>query len=311
MADGGLPYGLRVPDEGLFGPGSASWEVHADPSLLLGGLRALLLQALHPLAMAGVAQHSAFREDPWGRLYRTAFFIGAVTYGTGEEVREAVGRVRRVHEHVRGTDPATGRPYRADDPDLLVWVHATEVGSFLDVARRAGLAVSGARADAYLREQVAVARLVGVPPDVPVPDSRRALDAYVTRTRPELQVTPAAREAVRLAFVPPLHGRAVLAAPALPAWGGLMGLAMALLPPWARRMYGLPGWRLTDRTATLEARALRAALLRVPRSWWEGPHLVEARRRYGPAAPDLTPARTAGPGTRADSPADAPPAAPR
>ncbi|MEU2630727.1 oxygenase MpaB family protein, partial [Kitasatospora sp. NPDC007106] len=93
--------GPRIPAEGLFGPESVTWRVHADPAMLLGGLRALLLQALHPLAMAGVSQHSAFREDPWGRLDRTAAFIGAVTYGTGEEAREAVDRVRRVHRHVR------------------------------------------------------------------------------------------------------------------------------------------------------------------------------------------------------------------
>ncbi|WP_431682473.1 oxygenase MpaB family protein [Kitasatospora sp. KL5] len=267
-----------MPADGLFGPDTVSWRVHADPSMLLGGLRALLLQALHPRAMAGVAQHSSFQEDPWGRLYRTAFFIGAVTYGTGDEVREAVGRVRRVHEHVRGTDPATGRPYRADDPDLLVWVHSCEVGSFLDVVRRAGLHLTPAEADAYLREQTAVARLVGVPPDVPVPDSEAALDRYFTAVRPELMVTPAAREAVRFAFLPPLHGRAALATP---AWAGLVGLSLALLPGWARRMYGLPGWWVTDLAAGLEARALRTAALRLPRTWREGPHLVAARERHG------------------------------
>ncbi|GAA5019360.1 oxygenase MpaB family protein [Kitasatospora paranensis] len=286
MGGDGAADDLRIPAEGLFGPDSVSWRVHADPSMLLGGLRALMLQALHPLAMAGVARHSAFREDPWGRLYRTAFFIGAVTYGDGAEVREAVERVRRVHEHVRGTDPVTGRSYRADDPELLLWVHCSEVGSFLDVARRAGLGIDEAAADAYLREQVAVARLVGVPDDVPVPASVRELDAYNARVRPDLLVTPAAREAVRFAFLPPLRGRALLAAPAMPAWGGLVGLAVAMLPAWARRMYGLPGWRLTDHVATLEARAVRAALIRVPSAWREGPHLVAARGRWATLDPD-------------------------
>jgi uncharacterized protein (DUF2236 family) len=280
MGGDGAADDLRIPAEGLFGPDSVSWRIHADPSMLLGGLRALMLQALHPLAMAGVARHSAFREDPWGRLYRTAFFIGAVTYGDGAEVTEAVRRVRRVHEHVRGTDPVTDRPYRADDPELLLWVHCSEVGSFLDVARRSGLGVDDAAADAYLREQAAVARLVGVPDDVPVPASVRELDAYTARVRPDLLVTPAAREAIRFAFLPPLRGRAVLAAPAMPAWGALVGLAVAMLPAWARRMYGLPGWRLTDHAATLEARAVRAALIRVPPAWREGPHLVAARSRW-------------------------------
>ncbi|MEV8093179.1 oxygenase MpaB family protein [Kitasatospora sp. NPDC085879] len=271
----------RIPADGLFGPDSVTWRVHADPAMLLGGLRALLLQALHPLAMAGVSQHSAFREDPWGRLDRTARFVGAVSYGTGAEVREAVRRVHRVHEHVRGTDPATGREYRADDPELLVWVHACEVGSFLDVVRRAGLALTAAEADAYLREQSVVARLVGVPPEVPVPDSAAALRHYFAAVRPELCVTPAAREAVRFAFLPPLHGSALLA---VPAWAGLVGLALAMLPGWARRMYGLPGWWITDRAADLEARALRSAVFRLPRGWWEGPYAVAARERYGLAA---------------------------
>lgn len=273
--------GPTIPDEGLFGPDSVSWRVHADPSMLLGGLRALLLQALHPVAMAGVAQHSAFREDPWGRLYRTAFFIGAVTYGTGPEAREAVDRVRRVHRHVHGTDPVTGRHYRADDPDLLLWVHCSEVGSFLGTARRAGLHLTDAEADTYLREQTEVARLVGVPAGVAVPGSVRGLDAYLDRMRPHLQATPAAREAVRFALLPPLHGRALAATPARPAWAGLVVLAFALLPGWARRLYGMPGLTLTDRAATLEARVLRSAALHLPRTWREGPHLVAARERHG------------------------------
>ncbi|GJF33266.1 hypothetical protein KNE206_59660 [Kitasatospora sp. NE20-6] len=278
MPNGGPGPGTTVPADGLFGPDSISWRVHADPSTVLGGLRALLLQALHPLAMAGVAQHSAFREDPWGRLHRTASFIGAVTYGTGPEAQEAIDRVRRVHVRVRGTDPVTGLPYRADDPELLLWVHCSEVGSFLGTARRAGLALTDAEADTYLREQAAVARLVGVPATVPVPATRAELDRYTARVRPRLLVTPAAREAVRFAFLPPLHG---LALTVTPAWAGLAGLAFALLPGWARRMYGLPGWSLTDRAATLEARALRTAALRLPRSWREGPHLVAARERHG------------------------------
>jgi uncharacterized protein (DUF2236 family) len=269
-----------VPDAGLFGPGSVSWRVHADPSMGLAGLRALMLQALHPLAMAGVAEHSAFREDPWGRLYRTAFFIGAVTYGTGEEARQAVQRVRRVHTHVHGTDPVTGRAYRADDPALLVWVHCSEVGSFLEVARRSGLRLSQAEADEYLREQAGVAGLVGVPADFPVPETVAGLDSYFRQVRSELLVTPAARQAVRFAFVPPFPAWARWGTPVRPAWSGAAALAFELLPAWARRMYGLPGWPLTDLAATGQARVLRTALLGLPRGWREGPHLVAARQRW-------------------------------
>ncbi|WP_327071091.1 oxygenase MpaB family protein [Kitasatospora sp. NBC_01302] len=270
----------EVPQAGLFGPASVSWRVHADPAMGPAGLRALLLQALHPVAMAGVAQHSVFREDPWGRLCRTAFFIGAVTYGTGEEVRETVRRVRRVHTRVHGTDPVTGRDYRADDPDLLVWVHCSEVASFLDVARRSGLALSAADADSYLREQAQVARLVGVPDHYPVPDSVAAMDAYVRQVRGDLRVTPAAQQAVRFVFAPPFPAWVRWATPAQPAWGALVALGFALLPGWARRMYGFPGWPVTDALASAQARALRTALLGLPDGWRAGPHLVAARRRW-------------------------------
>ncbi|MFJ8623703.1 oxygenase MpaB family protein [Kitasatospora sp. NPDC093550] len=271
-----------VPAAGLFTPESVSWSVHADPSMLLGGLRALLLQALHPLAMAGVAQHSAFREDPWGRLYRTAHFVGAVTYGTGAQVREAVDRVRRIHRQVHGTDPETGRPYRADDPELLTWVHCAEVGSFLTAARRSGLCLSDRDADAYLVEQSRVARLIGVPAGHRVPSSVAELDAYTESVRPLLRATPAAREALRFAVTPPLRGWALLASPLRPAWAALVGCAVGLLPPWARRLYGLPGLTITDPLVTAQARIVRQAALRMPRSWREGPHLVAARRRHDP-----------------------------
>ncbi|GAA2827181.1 oxygenase MpaB family protein [Kitasatospora paracochleata] len=274
-----------VPEEGLFGPGAVSWTVHADPSMLLGGLRALLLQALHPLAMAGVAQHSAFRKDPWGRLYRTASFIGATTYGTGEEVRAVVDRVRTVHRQVRGIDPVTGRPYRADDPELLTWVHCCEIGSFLEVARRSGLALTDRQADRYVAEQVRVARLVGVPAGRPVPRSVAELDSYTAWMRGRLLLTPAARDAFHFAFVPPLHGWALLATPARPLWGGLVGCAAGLLPPWARRMYGLPVGPATDLLATVQARGFRGLALRLPPRWREGPHLVAARDRWAALDP--------------------------
>src|SRR5487761_1975866 len=142
---------LRIaPDPGIYGPQSVSWRVHGDPLLGLGGLRALLLQALHPLAMAGVAAHSEFRADPWGRLVRTARYIGTVTYGTTAEAHRAAARVRGLHRTVNGIDPVSNRPYSASDPELLTWVHVTEVDSFLTTARRGGLALTDAEADRYV-----------------------------------------------------------------------------------------------------------------------------------------------------------------
>src|SRR5436305_4440604 len=121
--------------EMMFAPDSVTWQVHADPSMLIGGMRALLVQALHPLAMAGVEQHSDYRADPWGRLQRTVEYVLTTTYGTWEEA-EAAGRVvQAVHKRVNGTDPVTGKTYSAEDPDLMVCVHAAEVHSFLSAYR--------------------------------------------------------------------------------------------------------------------------------------------------------------------------------
>ena len=118
-------------DAGIFGPDSVAWRLHADPAMLVGGLRALLVQALEPRAMAAVDQHSKFREDPWGRLERTTNFVVSTTYGDTAAAEAAAGIVRKVHERIHGTDPVTGLPYSGSDPDLLLWIHAVEVESFL------------------------------------------------------------------------------------------------------------------------------------------------------------------------------------
>ena len=113
---------LDVADPGLYGPDSVTWRVHADPSMALAGLRALLLQAVHPLAMSGVAQHSDFREDPWGRLFRTAEYVGVTTFGTTEHARRAGAKVRGIHRRLGGIEPESGIGYRVNDPELLRWV---------------------------------------------------------------------------------------------------------------------------------------------------------------------------------------------
>src|SRR4051812_17723732 len=144
----------RVKDEGLFGPESLTWQVHADPILWIAGLRALLLQAVHPAAMAGVLQHSDFRTDPWGRLQRTADYVGVVTFGSTAQVEATGARVRAIHRRVRGSDEVTGITYRADDPHLLRWVHCCEVGSFLSTFQRATGALTDDEMDRYYAEQV-------------------------------------------------------------------------------------------------------------------------------------------------------------
>ena len=269
-----------APDPGLFGPQSVTWRVHADPLVGLGGLRALLLQAIHPLAMAGVLAHSDFRADPWGRLFRTAQYVGAVSYGTTEEAQRAAARVRGIHRAVRGIDPVSHRPYRASDPELLTWVHVTEVDSFLTATRRGGLALTDAEADRYVAEQADSGALLGVPRDG-VPHTAREIEEYYGRMRPELHVGPQAREVARFVIRPPMPRKVALLTPARPAWYGLGGLAFALLPRWVRRMYRMPGLPTTDLAATLAIRTLHATLMQLPEARREGPALTAAKERLG------------------------------
>ncbi|WP_347057839.1 oxygenase MpaB family protein [Blastococcus sp. HT6-30] len=256
-----------APDEdrlGFFGPGSVTWRVHADPSFSVGGLRALLLQALHPVAVDGVARFSgAFRDDPWPRLIRTATYVDTLTFGTRTEAVRAVARVRGIHRRLGAVEETTGREYRVDDPDLLLWVHCCEVDSLLAVARRAGVPLTDDDADRYVAEQVTAAELVGVP-RADVPASAAELAAYFERMRPSLAATAAARNVYRLIVLPPMPTWVRFLTPAQPAWGGLATLAVALLPQWARRLYSLPGFGLTDAAATAAVRAFRQAVLRLP-----------------------------------------------
>jgi uncharacterized protein (DUF2236 family) len=218
-------------DPGLFGPGSATWAVHGDAAGLVGGLRALLVQTLHPLAMAGVADHSEYRTDPLGRLQRTAAFIAATTFGSVATVDEAIDRVRTVHDRVVGTAP-DGRPYAANDPHLLAWVHCTEVDSFLRARVRYGAErLSPDQSDTYVAEMAVIGRRLGVehpPTDV------AGLKARLWAFRPELEVNHQARETVRFLRWPPVP----LAARG--PYTVVFGAAVGLTPAFARRMLGLP-----------------------------------------------------------------------
>jgi uncharacterized protein (DUF2236 family) len=249
---------------GFFGPGSVTWRIHGDPAYHVGGLRALMLQALHPVAMDGVARNSTgFRDEWWMRMTRTGQFMATVAFGTRTEARRTAARVRGLHRQLGGVEQTTGRAYRVDDPDLLLWVHNGAVDSLLTTARRAGVPVSDADADRYVAEQVAAAQLVGVPLSM-VPTSVAQLDTYFEEIRPSLAVTPAAIQGVRDLFLPPMRGWVQVLTPARPAWGTLASLGMATLPPWARRMYSLPGLSITDAAATAALRAFRTAFLALP-----------------------------------------------
>jgi uncharacterized protein (DUF2236 family) len=248
-------------DTGLFGPASVTWRVHADPLMGVAGLRALLLQVLHPLAATAVSEHSRFREDPWGRLRMTADYVGVTTFGSTMQALQAGARLRAVHAWVHGADP--GGPDHHDDVPLLLWVHCALVDSFLHVVWRGGLALTEAEADTYVAEQIRAAALVGLEPDV-VPSTTAALAEHLERTRADLAVTPAAREAAAYVIHPPPSPAVASGTPALPAWAGVAGLAFATLPAWARRMYALPelpgAAGLTDAATSLALRTLRAGM---------------------------------------------------
>lgn len=268
----------ETPDPGLYGPDSVTWRVHADPSMALAGLRALLLQAVHPLAMSGVAQHSDFREDPWGRLFRTAEYVGVTTFGTTADARRAGAKVRGIHRKLAGIEPESGRAYRVNDPDLLRWVHCVEAESFLSTAVRCGLRLSAADQDRYYAEQTRNAELVGLDAAT-VPASVDQMAIYFRDVRPELRVTAAGRDAARFVLWPPMPTTVQLGTPARPAWVALATAAFATLPRWARRLYRLPGLPTTDLAASAVGVAFRTGLLVVPDALRAGPHLKDARTR--------------------------------
>lgn len=213
-------------------------QVHGDASMFVGGVRALLLQSVHPLAMAGVAAHSGFKGDPWGRLQRTSHFLAVTTFGSAEDAQAMVDRIRSVHHTVIGLAP-DGRPYAASDPHLLRWVHVAEVESFLAAHQRFGdRPLDAAGRDGYVADTARVAEALGVE-DAPRTESelRSALGEY----RPELAGTPASREAARFILLhPPLP---VLArAP----YAAIAASAVSLLPRWARRHLRLPHLPVTE-----------------------------------------------------------------
>ena len=269
-------------DTGLFGPDSMTWRVHGDPAMAIAGFRALLLQAVHPLVMAGFDANSTFRDDPWGRLRRTGEWVATVTYGTTADAEAAGARLRSLHGRLApGIEPRTGRSYRVDDPDLLLWVHCTEVESFLSTYRRCGGRLAPGDGDRYVAEMRTSARLVGLDP-ARVPDTVAGIEEYYRRVRPELRVSAVARSNALWGFVPPMPRWVQVLTPARPAWAGLVTVAAGMLPPWARRLYGLPGLPTTDLAATLSGRAVRSALVALPERWLGSPARRQAHARLAP-----------------------------
>lgn len=209
--------------------------------MFIGGLRALLVQTLHPLAMAGVAQHSDYRNDPWGRLQRTADFLAVTTFGPADEAQRTIDRIRHVHSFVNGV-ARDGRRYDATDPHLLRWVHVAEVDSFLDAYQRFGERPLNQRdRDRYVHDMAVIARKLGV--DAP-PETERELRNQLRAFIPELRSTTESRDAVRyLTRTPPL------AFPASGAYLALVSATVATLPAWSRPLLRLPLLPVTERLA--------------------------------------------------------------
>ncbi len=224
-----------------FAPDRPIHIVHSDASMFMGGMRALLLQTLHPLAMAGVAQHSDYRTDPWGRLQRTADFLAATTFGPEDVAQHAVDRVRAVHARVTGF-ASDGRPYSAGDPHLLRWVHVAEVDSFLTAHRIYGATrLTEQQYDGYVEDMAFIARKLGVPAP---PTSVQGLKDQLNHFRRELHATAEARDAVKYLLLDPPLNAAGRVPYALIASG-----AVATLPGWARSMLRLPYVPLVDKFA--------------------------------------------------------------
>ena len=255
-------------DAGLFGPGSIVWRVHRDRSFPLAGMRALMVQALHPLAMAGVAQHSDWQRDPFGRLAATSGYVLTVTYGDIASANEAAARVRAVHKHVRGTDPETGLPYAAEDPDLLLWIHAALVESIMTIVQRYGRGLDPADGDRYVAEMVPFAEIVGVPGDM-VPRSAGALVEYL-RSVELVRITQAAREAIAVVLDPPGLDDATR-----DLWHDLAQVATGTLPDWARDAYGFA----TPPPEALEREYVRQLLGTLDLGFESLDGVLKARRR--------------------------------
>lgn len=264
-------------DPGYFGPDSITWQVHADSCTLIGGLRALMLQTMHPLAVAGVAQHSNFREDPLGRLANTSVFVGTTIYGTKPDVQRAIKIVRRVHEDVVGV-ARDGRPYAANDPHLLTFVHHTLVDSFLRSNQRYGARrLSPAQADRYVEEQSVLAELFDAEPAA---RSVAELKQWFLDLRPELRATRDSRDTIRFLLNPPLP---LLARP---AYAVVASASVTMLPQWIRRQLWLPVPPVVE---PMVVRPTTTALVRVV-DWVMGGYPFE---REDEAAPERDPERAA------------------
>lgn len=243
-------------DHGLLGPRSVAWRVIGHPLSLVGGMRALMIQALHPLAMAGVAQHSDYEHRALDRLRGTAYYVTATAFGDTATAHAAAARVRKVHRRIHGTDPVTGKPYSAADPDIQIWVHCTEWHSLLAAYRTFGGRLTAGEVDRYLAEGVVIGSLLDTPA-ARIPASLADYRAYFADVRPQLCISEHARKAINFVIDPPVQRQTLhLQAP----MRLFAAAAVAIIPAYLRRMAGLtrPAWQ--DALALAAVRPFATAL---------------------------------------------------
>ncbi|WP_246159346.1 oxygenase MpaB family protein [Nocardioides antri] len=229
-----------TPGPRWFEPGSPITRVHGDASMFIGGIRALLMQTLHPVAMQAVSEHSGFRGDMWGRLARTSRFLAVTTFGTADDAQQAIDAVRAIHDRVTGTTP-DGAPYTASDPHLLLWVHVAEIDSFLLAHQVYGdRPLDQDERDEYVAQTAEIARRLGV---LEPPTTEAGLREVLAAFRPELRGTRQAREAVRYLLIRP-----PLPVAARAPYSVLTSAAVGLMPVWTRRHLRLPWFPIAERT---------------------------------------------------------------
>jgi uncharacterized protein (DUF2236 family) len=265
-------------DPGLFGPGSVTWRVHSDtPAMLIGGVSSLLLQTLHPGAMAGVADFSVYEEDPMGRLQRTGTFVGGTIFGSTATAEKLIDTVRKVHESVNGTRP-DGLPYAASDPDLLRWVHVAEHAQFLRSNQLFGVRpLRAPDVDRYFAEVAEIARRLGA---TGVPTDAAGIDAYLTAVRPELAFEEQAARGLQFLLAPNIGGAVDQA-----AYAPLIRAAISILPDWASRMLGVwQSWPELVATRGAAWGLCRAMRMVMPRSEAFSRSVRRARALPEPAA---------------------------
>ena len=279
-------------DSGYFGPESVSWQVHREVTVLFGGARALLMQAAHPLVVAGANQTAMYERNPWKRLQRTLILTYTLTFGTKAEAHAAADRINEVHTRINGIDPVTGKRYDALDPELLLYVHACLVESAILFERLTVGALDDAGRQRFHEEQMLAAELCLVPRET-IPPTWQGLSAWLADfgDRGELQVTEGARRVLDLFFDPPEE------AEWRPVLRGVSRLAYGTLPEGIREMYGMPFGPLKRGAMRASFPAIRAARPLLPPKYRfiapyteflmrqqgidPGVDLAEARKRVG------------------------------